>query len=88
MSHKKTYTFKAAALKILKDAGEPLHASEIIKRALDQGIIETGGLTPEATVNARIITDINALDLSSAAIEGGIGYRVVERMLPNKSKIV
>ena len=89
MSHKKTYTFKAAALKILKNAGEPLHASEIIKRALDQGIIETGGLTPEATVNARIITDINALGERSAFVKvAPATYAANKKISVNESEAI
>ncbi|MDE1817484.1 MAG: winged helix-turn-helix domain-containing protein [Thaumarchaeota archaeon] len=51
-------SFKLAALKILRDANEPLHYEEITKRALDQNLIETSGATPEFTMNAQITRDI------------------------------
>lgn len=41
-----------AAQKILEDAGEPLHSSEITKRALRRKLITSGGKTPEATMGA------------------------------------
>jgi len=51
-------SFKLAALKILREAKEPLHYEEITKRALDQNLIETSGATPEFTMNAQITRDI------------------------------
>jgi len=52
-------SFKEAALKILKEADEPLSAKEITKIALSEGMIETIGDTPEATMAAKLYTDIN-----------------------------
>lgn len=46
--------YLGAAIKVLEDAGEPLHYREITKRALDQGWIVTQGQTPWATMSARI----------------------------------
>jgi hypothetical protein len=51
--------FKEAAVKILKRSGKPLSAKEITYYALQDGILETSGKTPEATMAARIYTDIN-----------------------------
>ncbi len=47
-----------AALQVLKDAGEPLHAEEIARRVLEQGLWSTSGKTPAATVAARLYTDL------------------------------
>lgn len=47
-----------AAAKVLADAGEPLHNKEICRRILEQGLWETQGKTPEATVNANLGKDI------------------------------
>ena len=47
-----------AAEKILADAGEPLHYSEITRRILASDLWQTKGLTPKATVSARLGTDI------------------------------
>ena len=50
--------FKIAAFKILNDAKKPLHYKEITKRALEQGILETDGATPDASMNAQLAIDI------------------------------
>ena len=47
-----------AAIKVLKEADGPLHAREITKRILSQGLWETNGKTPAATVSARLYSDI------------------------------
>ncbi len=52
--------FKNAAIEILKENGGPLHYKEITKRALDKGILVTDGKTPDASMNAQIITEINS----------------------------
>lgn len=51
-------TFKQAAIEVLKEAGKPLHYAEITRLALESGILETEGATPEATMNSQIILDI------------------------------
>lgn len=53
-------TFKQVAYEILKEAGKPLHSKEITKIALDKGWLKTAGKTPEATMNAQLIVDINS----------------------------
>lgn len=53
-------TFKDLAFEILKQAGRPLHTKEITKRALQMGLV-TEGKTPEATMNAQLIVDVNRL---------------------------
>ena len=47
-------TYKEAARKVLAEAGEPLHAHEIARRALAQGLVVTSGKTPEATMEAAL----------------------------------
>lgn len=51
-------TFKQSAIEILNKAGRPLHYTEITRLALESGLLETEGATPEATMNTRIILDI------------------------------
>jgi hypothetical protein len=51
-------TFKSIAYQILKEADKPLHSKEITKRALERGLV-TEGKTPEATMNALLVVDIN-----------------------------
>ena len=48
------------AYQILKEKGQPLHSKEITKIALNREWLNTAGKTPEATMNAQLIVDINA----------------------------
>ena len=50
---------------VLAEAGEPLGYREITRRILEQGLWQTEGLTPEATINARLGTDIKDLGAGS-----------------------
>ncbi len=52
--------FRNAAIKVLEESKEPLHYKEITKRALEKGILHTEGKTPEASMNAQIVTEINS----------------------------
>lgn len=51
-------TFKQSAIEILREAKKPLHYTEITRLALESGILETEGATPEATMAAQLIMDI------------------------------
>ena len=51
-------TFKRLAYKILKEANKPLHSKQITNLALKQGLVSEGK-TPEMTMNALLIVDIN-----------------------------
>lgn len=53
------YSFKEAAVKILERFSEPKTAKEITEIAIEEGLIETSGETPEATMAAQIYLDIN-----------------------------
>jgi len=53
-------SFKDAAYQILVEAGKPLHSKEITEIALKRGLLETAGKTPEATMNAQLVIDINS----------------------------
>jgi len=48
----------AAVENLLQAHGEPLHYREITQRLLDQGLWQTQGKTPAATVNSRLAVDI------------------------------
>ena len=61
-------SFKDLAYTILKESGKPLHSKEITKRALKIGLI-TEGKTPEATMNAQLVVDINAKKQKSRFIK-------------------
>ncbi len=51
-------TCKDASARILQDAGEPLHYSEIARRILKRGLWRTSGTTPEQTVSATLSQDV------------------------------
>ncbi len=53
-------SFKDIAYTILKEAGKPLHSKEITKIALERSWLKTAGKTPEATMNAHLVVDINS----------------------------
>jgi hypothetical protein len=55
----KQNSFKQVAYEILKDSDKPLHGKEITSIALEQGLLVTDGKTPEATMTAQLIVDIN-----------------------------
>lgn len=52
-------SFKDIAYQILEEAGKPLHSKEITKIALERDWLKTAGKTPEATMNAQLVIDIN-----------------------------
>lgn len=64
-------TFKDIAYRILQEAGKPLHSNEITKIALGRGWLKTAGKTPEATMNAQLVTDINKLGEKSRFVKVG-----------------
>ncbi len=49
--------FLDAAYKILTEVKEPLHYTEITSRALEAGILDTKGQTPDASMGSRLYVD-------------------------------
>lgn len=64
-------SFKDIAYQILKEVRKPLHSKEITKIALERGWLRTAGKTPEATMNAQIIVDINSKKTASRFLKTG-----------------
>lgn len=62
-------SFKDIAYQILKETGKPLHSKEITRVALQRGWLKTAGKTPEATMNAQLIVDINTKKKKSRFIK-------------------
>lgn len=60
VSSKTTYSFLDAAEKVLDQLGNrnSMHSSEITVKAIEQGWLTTSGKTPEATMNAQLVTDL------------------------------
>ncbi|NCU42482.1 MAG: hypothetical protein EOM19_07260, partial [Candidatus Moranbacteria bacterium] len=77
-------TFKQSAIEILKKAKKPLHYTEITRLALESGILETEGATPEATMNAQIVVDIKNKGEGSDFIRTAPGTFALN---PNKKEI-
>ena len=48
-----------AAAKVLAEAGEPLNTKAMVDRMLAQGLWQTNGKTPAATIYAAILREIN-----------------------------
>jgi len=61
-------SFKLAAIKVLRKSNKPLHYQDITKLSIEQNLIETSGITPEATMNAQITSDIKIKKEKSAFI--------------------
>ncbi|MBN1585721.1 winged helix-turn-helix domain-containing protein [Candidatus Uhrbacteria bacterium] len=53
-------SFKSVAVRVLKRAGKPLHSKKITEIALGNGWLKSSGATPWATMNALLVTDVNA----------------------------
>lgn len=60
VSSKMTYSFLDAAEKVLDQFGNQnsMHSREITEKAMEQGWLTTSGKTPEATMNAQLVTDL------------------------------
>jgi hypothetical protein len=63
-------TFKDAAYRILKAEGRPMSVAEITRIARDNGWLETGGRTPEATMGAALYVDVNEKGPRSRFVRG------------------
>lgn len=50
--------FRTSAIEILKQENKPLHSKEITRLALEKGILETEGATPENSMSTQIILDV------------------------------
>jgi hypothetical protein len=77
-------TFKQSATEILKRTGKPLHYAEITRLALESGILETEGATPENSMNAQITVDIKNKGKGSDFLKTAPGTFALN---PNKKKI-
>jgi len=66
-----------AALKVLQDAGTPLHYRDITKRILSAGLWSTDGKTPEATINAQLSVAVKKKGTASVFRRAGHGVFAV-----------
>jgi len=83
--------YRSAAIQILKLAKNPLHAKEITRLAIEKGILETDGATPEQSMNARLITDINSKKGASDFIKTGpatYALNLTKKEIKNQKKVI
>jgi hypothetical protein len=75
--------FKNAAIEILDKVKAPLHYKEITQQALEAGLLETDGATPELSMNAQLSVDIKQKGTASEFIRVSPG---VFSLNPNKKE--
>lgn len=78
--------FKEAAIKILRDSTEPLSTNEITKRAIEAGILETTGKTPEKSMAAVITVDIKLNGKGSTFIKSAKGLYLLNKQKSREDK--
>ena len=61
--------FRHSAVEVLKAENMPLHYKVITRLALERGLLETEGATPDASMNSQIITDIKQKGANSSFIK-------------------
>lgn len=71
--------YKSAAYKVLSNAGSAMHYREITQAALDAGLLETVGATPEASLNAQLSVDIKQKGSASPFIRTKPGYFTINK---------
>jgi hypothetical protein len=54
-----------AAAQVLREAGEPMNAQDLVARILERGLWKTEGKTPAATIYAAMIREVQAKGSSS-----------------------
>lgn len=80
--------YRKAAIEVLKTAKKPLHYQEITRKALERGILETEGATPDKTMGAQLYMDVKTKGKSSdfIKIEKGVfginGNKVEKKLSP------
>ncbi len=79
-------TFYEAALRVLATAGAPLHADEITKRSLDQGLLSHVGKNPEVTMLARLAAMAKRPRDRQLTVTAKDTFALMEWMLPEDSE--
>jgi restriction system protein len=62
---------KTAAIQVLQQAGTALHAKDIAEQIMAAGLWQSGGKTPDATVSARLYSDIKSNGDKSCFVKVG-----------------
>ena len=66
--------YKNAAYEVLSESKKPLNYRDITRIALEKGILETVGATPEASLNAQLSVDIKQNGSKSLFIRTAPGF--------------
>ena len=61
--------YRYSAIEVLKTEKKPLHYKDITRLALERGLLETEGATPDASMNSQIIIDIKHKGVKSDFIK-------------------
>lgn len=77
-------TFKQSAIEVLKKVKKPFHYNEITQMALELGLLETNGATPDATMLTEIVRDIKSKGTGSDFIKTAPGIFALNK---NKKEI-
>lgn len=79
---------KTAAIQVLQQAGTALHAKDIAEQIMAAGLWQSEGKTPDATVSARLYSDIKSNGDKSPFVK--VGPRIFtlrdSAVIPNDSK--
>ena len=75
-----------AITQVLTEADEPLHVADITERILGQGLWQTKGKTPAATVGARLYTDIRDRGEDSPFVQTAPGTFSLKDKQPKGNK--
>ena len=78
---------KSLAAEVLQQAGTALHAREIAKRMIDSGLWNSKGRTPDATVGARIYSDIKERGTESIFVQVGPGTFALRTSLDHAGQV-
>lgn len=75
-----------AIIQVLTEADGPLHVRDITERVLGQGLWQTRGKTPDATVGARLYTDIKDKGEASLFEQTGTSIFSLKKRPPKDNK--
>lgn len=71
--------YKNAAKIVLSESSTPLHYRDITRIALEKGVLETVGATPEASLNAQLSVDIKQNGIESQFLRTSPGHYSINK---------
>lgn len=82
--------FQAAAVAILLENKKPMHYKDITKKALERGLLESKGSTPEISMNSQLFVDMKEKGANSDFVrvsESFYDLRLNQRRAKRKARI-